>query len=219
MYETLRSQMVATQLIPRGISDTRVLAAMQKVERHRFVPPDLQENAYDDCALPIGEGQTISQPYMVAIMTELLNLKGTEKVLEIGTGSGYQAAILAELAKEVYTIDRIERLSKNTQKLIGELGYKNITVLTGDGTLGYEKEAPYGGIIVTAASPIVPKTLVNQLSDGGRLVIPVGNRWSQVLTVVAKENGEITTTETIGCVFVPLIGKYGWAEEVARTSQ
>lgn len=212
-YNLLRSEMVKTQLIPRGISDKRVLEAFQKVPRHLFVPENMRDSAYDDCALPVGEGQTISQPYMVAIMTELLQLKGSETVLEIGTGSGYQAAILAELCKKVYTIERIEILSQRAKKILQELGYANIEFLVGDGTQGYLAASPYDGIVVTAGCPAVPEPLVEQLADGGRLVIPVGNIYSQVLTTVAKQGVEIFTEESIGCVFVPLIGKYGWKKD------
>jgi len=211
-FTAARNEMVATQLIPRGISDKRVLEVMRKIPRHRFIPKSLEDVAYADCALPIGEGQTISQPYMVAIMTELLRLKGDEKVLEIGTGSGYQAAILSLLCQKIITIDRVEILAENAAKLLGSLGYKNVEIVVGDGTLGFEKEAPFDGILVTAGAPDVPKILVEQLADGGRLVIPVGDRFHQVLTTVTKQGTEIFTEESIGCVFVPLVGKYGWKE-------
>lgn len=209
-FEYLRSEMVEMQLIPRGISDTGVLDAFRRVPRHEFVPENIRSAAYDDCALPIGEGQTISQPYMVAIMTELLKLKGNEKVLEVGTGSGYQAAILAELCRKVFSIERIEALSLRTEKILKKLGSTNIELVVGDGTEGYSKEAPYDGIIVTAGCPDIPKPLVDQLAEGGRLVIPVGERYLQTLTVVTKEESKITAEESVGCVFVPLIGKFGW---------
>lgn len=208
--EFLRQEMVETQLIPRGIQDERALNAFRKVPRHAFVPDDLRYAAYDDCALPIGQGQTISQPYMVAIMTELLNLKGNEKVLEIGTGSGYQAAVLAELASKVYTIERIAVLSERAKKILDGLGYSNIEFLVGDGTEGHAAAAPYDGIVVTAGCPEIPPPLVDQLAEGGRLVIPVGETFLQTLTVVTREKGKIKTEESIGCVFVPLIGKYGF---------
>jgi len=203
-FDYLRQKMVEAQLIPRGIADKRVLDAFRKVPRHLFVPENLRGSAYDDCALPIGEGQTISQPYMVAIMTELLNLKGNEAVLEVGTGSGYQAAILAELCKKVYSIERIETLSKRASKI------PHVEFITGDGTQGYRKAAPYNGIIVTAGCPDIPYPLINQLKDGGRLVIPVGDRYQQILTTVVKHGTEIKIEESVACVFVPLVGKYGW---------
>jgi len=209
-FELLRNEMVDTQLIPRGISDPLVIGAFRKVPRHRFAPENIRISAYEDAALPIGEGQTISQPYMVAIMTELLKLKGDEKVLEIGTGSGYQAAILAELCKKVITVERIVSLSQRSEKILKEMGYSNIEFVIGDGTLGYPEEAPYEGIIVTAGCPKIPSPLIDQLAEGGRLVIPVGERYLQTLTIATKEKGKISIEESIGCVFVPLIGKYGW---------
>lgn len=199
------------QLIPRGIADQRVLEAFRKVPRHQFVPEELRDAAYDDCALPIGEGQTISQPYMVAIMTELLRLKGSERVLEVGTGSGYQAAILAELCKDVFTIERIEKLSRGAQEKLSRLGYTNIKFIIGDGTEGYPDGAPYQGIVVTAGCPHIPQPLIDQLDQGGRLVIPVGDRYLQTLTIAKKVNEEIKIEESISCVFVPLVGKYGWS--------
>jgi len=209
-FEILRQEMVETQLIPRGISDPRVLEAFRRVPRHEFVPENLRYSAYDDCALPIGEGQTISQPFMVAIMTELLKLKGKEKVLEVGTGSGYQAAILAELCSQAYSIERISILSERAEKILKKLGYQNIKLIVGDGTQGYAEASPYQGIIVTAGCPSPPQPLIDQLAEGGRLVIPLGDRYLQTLTVITKENDRIKTEESIGCVFVPLIGKYGW---------
>ena len=205
-----RAEMVELQLNNRGIKDKNVLAAFQKVPREDFVPEDIRSAAYDDSALPIGDGQTISQPYMVAIMTELLELKGKETILEIGTGSGYQAAILAELCQKVYTIERIASLSEKARKILDQLNYSNIKYVVGDGTEGYQPAAPYDGIIVTAGCPEIPPPLVEQLTEGGRLVIPVGERYHQTLTVVTKKAGEIFTEQSIGCVFVPLIGKYGW---------
>ena len=202
--------MVESQIRLRGLKNERVLAAMLKVPRHLFVPPNLQTSAYDDCALPIGSGQTISQPYMVAIMTELLGLKGQEKVLEVGTGSGYQAAVLSLLCKKVYSIDRLEPLSLRAKKDLDSLGYSNIELLVKDGTEGLPEEAPFEGILVTASCPEVPGPLLEQLSEGGRLVVPVGDRFSQVLTLIIKEEGQIRTESSVGCIFVPLIGKYGW---------
>jgi len=211
-FRKLREDMVKTQLMSRGIFDKLVLDAMKKVPRECFLPKDLEGSAYDDCALPIGEGQTISQPYMVAIMTEKLGLSGGEKVLEIGTGSGYQAAILAEIASEVITIERIPSIAERSRKLFDELGYKNIKVIVGDGTLGMPEEAPFGGVIVTAGAPSIPKPLTEQLSDGGRLVIPVGETFEQTLTIVTKHGNKLDVERSIGCVFVPLVGKYGWKE-------
>ncbi|NQT29788.1 MAG: protein-L-isoaspartate(D-aspartate) O-methyltransferase [Candidatus Saganbacteria bacterium] len=209
-YKKLRQEMANTQLIPRGIKNQRVLEAFSKIPRERFVPANLQSAAYDDCALPIGKNQTISQPYMVAIMTELLDLQGNETILEVGTGSGYQAAILAELCKKVYSIERIETLAKPAEKVIKELGYNNIEFVVGDGTNGYPQSAPYAGIIVTAGCPEIPQPLIDQLKDQGRLVIPVGSRYQQILTLVKKEGPEINIEESVGCVFVPLLGKFGW---------
>ena len=211
-FNKLREDMVKTQLMSRGISDKLVLNAMKKVPRERFLPKDLEGSAYDDCALPIGEGQTISQPYMVAIMTEKLVLSGGEKVLEIGTGSGYQAAVLSEIAGEVITIERIPAIAERSKKLFDELGYKNIRVIVADGTLGLPQVAPFGGVIVTAGAPSLPKPLIEQLSDGGKLVIPVGETFEQTLMIVTKHGDRIDIERSIGCVFVPLVGKYGWKE-------
>ncbi len=209
-FEEERRRMVQTQLIPRGIADESVLEAMRKVPRHRFVPEDLIESAYDDCPLPIGEGQTISQPYMVALMTECLGLKGDEKNLEVGTGSGYQAAILAELSGQIYTVERVEKLSKRAGEILKALGYINIQLKVEDGSEGWAEFSPYDGIIVTAGSPDVPEPLAEQLSEGGRLVIPVGGCYSQELVVLEKKNGKLERREVCGCVFVPLVGRHGW---------
>jgi len=211
-YAVLRKQMVEEQLLPRGIKDSRVINAFYKVERHKFIPIEYRASAYGDFPVPIGEGQTISQPYIVALMTECLDLKGEERVLEIGTGSGYQAAILAELAKEVYSIERFESLAKNAQKVLDELGYTNIKIKVGDGTLGWQEFSPFARIIITAASPQIPLPLIEQLKENGKLVLPLGESFSQVLTVVEKKEGKIKTQEICGCVFVPLVGKYGWKE-------
>jgi len=202
--------MVDDQLISRGIADKRVLEAFRKVPRHLFVPENMQASAYDDFAMPIGSGQTISQPYMVAIMTEKLELKGTEKVLEVGTGSGYQAAILCELARSVISIERIKTLSDQAEKLLKDMDYKNIKFVVGDGTEGYKPEAPYDGIIVTAACPAPPPPLIDQLAEGGRLVLPVGDRYLQNLTIIRKIKGKIETESSIGCMFVPLLGRFGF---------
>jgi protein-L-isoaspartate(D-aspartate) O-methyltransferase len=211
-FDKAREMMVQTQLIPRGIRDERVLSAMRKVPRHLFVPDYLQEEVYGDYPLPIGEGQTISQPYMVALMTQCLELKGPEKVLEIGTGSGYQTAILAELAEKVYSIERIELLASGARKVLVELGYKNIFIRVGDGTLGWPEEAPFDRIMVTAGAPKIPFSLTEQLPEGGKLAIPVGSSFSQTLTVVEKKGGKLETREICSCVFVPLLGIHGWGE-------
>jgi protein-L-isoaspartate(D-aspartate) O-methyltransferase len=209
-FDKLRAEMVNEQLASRGITDKRVLDAFRQVPRHLFVPENIRESAYDDCALPIGSGQTISQPYMVAIMTEKLELKGGEKVLEVGTGSGYQAAILAELAQKVISIERLPGLSENAQKILLGLGYANVEMRLGDGTEGYAPESPYNGIIVTAACPAPPPPLIDQLAEGGRLVLPVGDRYLQTLTIIRKIKGKIETESSIGCMFVPLLGRFGF---------
>lgn len=211
-FEKLRHLMVENQLIPRGIKDIRVLEAMGKMPRHLFMPESYWDNAYDDMALPIGEGQTISQPYMVAIMTELLELSGSEKVLEIGTGSGYQAALLAELAREVYTIERIEAIGENVRHKLKEMGYENIYVVIDDGSKGLSENAPFDRIIITAAAPKIPECLVEQLNEGGIIVAPVGQRFSQILIKAKKAKGILREEYHTPCVFVPLIGEYGWKE-------
>lgn len=202
----LRKKMVETQIKARGIKDEKVLAAMEKVERHRFVPERYREVAYEDTPLPIGEGQTISQPYIVGLMTELLELKGNEKVLEIGTGSGYQAAILAELARDVYTIEIIKVLAERAEKRLKESGYKNIKVKYGDGYLGWKENAPFDGIIITCAPPYIPKPLLEQLAEGGRMVIPVGDYY-QELKLVRKVHGKIIEKSIAPVRFVPMTGK------------
>jgi len=199
-----RKQMVEGQIKARGIRDPRVLDAMLKVERHLFVPSDKRHLAYEDHPLPIGEGQTISQPYIVALMTELLALKGTEKILEIGTGSGYQAAILAELAKEVYTIEIMEPLAVQSEALLKKLRYGNIKVKTGDGFLGWPEFSPFDGIIVTCAPGKIPPPLLEQLAEGGRLVIPVGTFW-QDLKLVRKTKDRITVEDILPVRFVPML--------------
>lgn len=211
-YAGAREQMVRSQLEARGIRDPRVLAAMRKVPRHLFVEEALIGQAYGDYPLPIGEQQTISQPYIVALMTEALELKGSEKVLEIGTGSGYQAAILAECAAQVYSVERLATLAERARRTLASLGYKNIKIKVGDGTLGWAEEAPFDGIIVTAAAPAIPQPLLNQLAANGRLVIPVGDRYSQTLMVVQKTPGGLKYDYRGGCRFVKLIGSYGWPE-------
>lgn len=205
-FKILRQRMVELQIKQRGIKDKRLLEAMLKVERHRFVPVNLRHLAYEDGPLPIGEDQTISQPYIVALMTELLQLKGDERVLEIGTGSGYQAAILAELVKEVYTIEILPALAERAQKLLKELGYTNIKVRCGDGYLGWPEFAPFDAIIVTCAPPQVPKNLVDQLREGGRMVVPVG-RIIQELQLIEKREGKVREKDIIPVAFVPMIRK------------
>jgi protein-L-isoaspartate(D-aspartate) O-methyltransferase len=208
-YTTQRKGMVDEQLIPRGISDKRVLDVFYSVERHKFIPEEQKEFAYSDFPIPIGQGQTISQPYIVALMTEALALTDDSKVLEIGTGSGYQAAILAKLAKEVYSIERFPNLAKNAQTLLDGLGYKNIKIKVADGTLGWPEEAPFDRIIITAAAPSIPAPLIEQLKEGGRLILPLGENFSQVLTLAEKKGGELYSQNICGCVFVPLVGKFG----------
>ena len=213
-YENLRKEMVGQQLIPRGIKDPHVIDAFLKVARHKFIPEKLRGSAYADFPVPIGEGQTISQPYIVALMTECLGLSGKEKVLEIGTGSGYQAAILAELAGQVYSIERFPSLAKTAESVLQELGYSNIIIKVGDGTLGWEEEAPFSRIIITAATPEVPSPLIEQLQDSGKMVLPLGESFSQVLTIIEKRGSELKKESVCGCVFVPLIGKYGYRNGV-----
>jgi protein-L-isoaspartate(D-aspartate) O-methyltransferase len=212
-YEEMRHLMVESQLVPRGIRDKRVLEAMRRVPRHLFVGPSAERMAYDDSALPIGEGQTISQPYMVAVMTELLELKGSEKVLEIGTGSGYQAAILAELALEVYTVERIAALAEAARERLRGLFYRNVHVRLADGSLGLPEEAPFDRIIVTAAAPNIPDPLMRQLSENGAIVAPVGSRFSQQLLKIRKTSTGVLEEYHTPCVFVPLIGEHGWKNE------
>jgi len=204
-FKAMREKMVETQIKARGVKDSRVLSAMLKVERHLFVPKDLQTSAYTDQPLPIGEGQTISQPYIVALMTDLLELKGGEKVLEVGTGSGYQAAVLAELVREVYTIEIIETLANSSEILLLQLGYKNIKVKAGDGYLGWPEVAPFDAIIVTCAPDHIPKPLLEQLKEGGRMVMPVG-AYTQELKKIIKRSGKIETKDIIPVIFVPMTG-------------
>ena len=211
-FESERSRMVEEQIMGRGVKDARVLAAMRKIPRHEFLPEAIRGVAYADQALPIGEGQTMSQPYIVALVTELLDLKATERVLEIGTGSGYQAAVLAELCEKVYTVERVKTLAAQARVVLDRLGYKNVAIKVYDGTYGWKEMAPFDAVIVTAGSPDVPSAVVDQLRDGGRLVIPVGERYAQqLLKIVRKAEGTVTE-KSIPCVFVPLIGAHGWKE-------
>jgi len=202
-FKNLRNEMVSKQIAQRGVRDARVLEAMRKVERHRFVPAPLQHLAYQDSPLPIGEDQTISQPYIVALMTELLQLEGREKVLEIGTGSGYQAAILAELAGDVYSIEILPTLAYRSEKLLGELGYTNIHIKRGDGYFGWPEAASFEAIIVTCAAEEIPRPLVEQLAEGGRMVIPQGDAY-QKLKLLIKVNGKIEERDIIPVRFVPM---------------
>lgn len=211
-FEHSRKLMVKTQLAGRGIRDSRVLSAMAEIPRHIFVSKALEYHAYDDTPLSIGYGQTISQPYMVAIMTESLGLKGDERILEIGTGCGYQTAILMKLCREVYTIERIEPLSVNAQKNISELGLTNVVFKVGDGSLGWQEMGPFDGILVTAGCPVVPQTLSDQLVENGKLVIPVGDRFSQTLKRITKLDGRLKTENFTACRFVDLVGRYGWPD-------
>jgi protein-L-isoaspartate(D-aspartate) O-methyltransferase len=212
-FQKLRDIMIDSQLVPRGIRDKRVIDAMRKVPRHLFMDGSLWYKAYDDMALPVGEGQTISQPYMVAVMTELLGLSGNEKTLEVGTGSGYQAAILAELSGEVYSIERIKSLSEKAGETLNSLGYTNIHLKVGDGTLGWPEAAPFDRILITAGAPEIPHPLIEQLSEGGTIIAPVGDRFSQQLVKITKQEGRLNKEYQTSCVFVPLVGKFGWKEE------
>ncbi len=202
--------MVEYQLRARGIQSEVVLQVIEKIPRHLFVPEKLQEYAYEDHPLSIGCGQTISQPYMVAIMTELLELKTSDRVLEVGTGSGYQTAVLAEIAQHVVSIERIKELAEKAEQRLMNLGYTNIKIVCGDGSLGYPPEAPYDAIIVTAGSPEVPESLKKQLNEGGRLIIPVGGSNLQVLLKIIKKGNDYRIEKHTSCIFVPLIGSEGW---------
>jgi len=212
-FRRLREKMVDTQIQTRGVRDQRVLDAMRKVPRHLFVSEALQDQAYGDFPLPIGEGQTISQPYIVAEMTQALELTKDDRVLEIGTGSGYQTAILAELAYRVYTIERVRPLFISVRKRLDELKYHNVVAKCSDGTLGWPEESPFEAIIVTAGAPKVPDAYVEQLTMGGRLVIPVGNRFSQTLLKIVRHEDGIHQVDLGGCRFVKLVGNHGWQAE------
>ncbi|MFO7754091.1 MAG: protein-L-isoaspartate(D-aspartate) O-methyltransferase [Desulfobacteraceae bacterium] len=211
-YEHWRRNMVENQIVARGITDPDVVKAMEKVPRHLFVSEALTGSAYGDFPLPIGEGQTISQPYIIAEMTNALELTGNERVLEIGTGSGYQAAILAEIVYRVYTVERNNTLFLSAKKLFDRLKYYNIVTRYSDGTQGWEEESPFDAIIVTAGGESIPKPLIDQLAPGGRLVMPVGGNFTQDLLKVKKTEQGLTTTSLGGCRFVKLIGQHGWEE-------
>jgi protein-L-isoaspartate(D-aspartate) O-methyltransferase len=211
-YTAARRAMIRTQLQRRGITDRRVLQAMREVPRHAFVPPEWRHEAYSDRPLPIANDQTISQPYMVAIMTQSLVLQGHEHVLEVGTGSGYQAAVLSRLATHVYTIEYFPGLAERARAILRHLGYTNVQVLTSDGGLGLLAYAPYQGILVAAAAPHVPQPLLTQLAEGGRLVIPVGSVTSQELLIISRHGDEYAQERSVPCRFVPLLGQEGWAD-------
>jgi protein-L-isoaspartate(D-aspartate) O-methyltransferase len=209
-YERERERMVEEQLAGRGIGDARVLEAMRRVPRHLFVEEALRDRAYGDHPLPIGEQQTISQPYIVALMTSLLALAGPEKVLDVGTGSGYQTAILGRLARRVCSIERLPGLATRARALLEGLGYSNVWIRVGNGALGWPDEAPFDRILVAAGGPGVPPPLFEQLAEGGRMVLPIGDATSQTLTLVEKVGGAMRTTPHGDCMFVKLVGKYAW---------
>jgi protein-L-isoaspartate(D-aspartate) O-methyltransferase len=212
-YAGQRRKMIEEQLLERGIKDLALMEVMSRVPRHLFVDSSLQQRAYGDCPLPIGENQTISQPYIVASMTEALQLKGEERVLEIGTGSGYQTAILAEMASQIFTIERIRPIVQKTKVLLNSLMYENIVFKVFDGTYGWRDQSPFDAILISAATPNIPTVLIEQLADKGRLVAPVGGRESQKLTVLSKVGSRLVSREKESCKFVPLIGKFAWPEE------
>ena len=212
-FPKVRLKMVEEQIVSRGIKDAKLISAMKKIPRHLFVEEALHGQAYSDHPLPIGEKQTISQPYMVALMTEALLLTGKEKVLEIGTGSGYQTAILAELSEKIFSVERIRSLAIRARKLLYELGYFNVEIKIFDGTFGWMEESPFDAIMVTAGSPDIPQPLIDQLAIGGRLVIPVGDALVQDLFRVTKTEEGVKKEDLGGCRFVKLIGKYAWEAE------
>jgi protein-L-isoaspartate(D-aspartate) O-methyltransferase len=217
-FAVSRRAMVEEQIRRRGIASPSVLDAMLRVPRHEFVPAEFQVDAYADKPLPIGEGQTISQPFMVGAMTEALELTGSERVLEIGTGSGYQAAVLALLAREVVSVESHTSLALAAQERLARLGYANVHVHNGDGSLGFTDAAPYDAILITAAAPQIPPLLASQLREGGRLVIPVGSRENQELLQARKEDGELRPRVLFDCRFVPLLGRYGWSRHDRKHS-
>jgi len=209
-YAQERNRMVAEQIAGRGLRDPRLLAAMEAVPRHRFVPSDQLNWAYADGPLPIGFGQTISQPYIVAFMTDALHLTGTERVLEVGAGSGYQAAILGQMAAEVHTVEYIPELSAQAEKVLQELGFTNVHVHSGDGSLGWPEAAPYDGVLVAAAAPRLPQPLLDQLAEGGRIILPVGSRGFQQLEIWERRGKKFKHEASIPVAFVPLRGEHGW---------
>ena len=212
-YASLRNRMVTEQIISRGIKDPRVLEAMRRIPRHYFVPEEYANIAYSDSPLPIGHGQTISQPYIVALMTELLELEGEENVLEVGTGSGYQAALLACLAREVHTIERYTELADKAEEALMRLRLASVLVHVGDGSLGLPRYAPYQAIMITAAAPHVPQPIFDQLAEGGRLVLPVGGAGGQTLDRWRKQGAELKQEHIAPVAFVPLRGQHGWKED------
>ena len=209
-YVQARERMVEQQLVSRGILDPRVLRAMATVPRHLFLENALWNRAYEDHPLPIGADQTISQPYMVALMAEALELKGAEKVLEVGTGSGYAAAVLGELCAEIFTVEAVKELAWKARSLLSSLGYGNVSVLVGDGTLGWEEHAPYDAVIISAAAPCIPRPLLEQLKIPGRLLFPMGEKDLQTLVRLRKDQGGIREEYLGECLFVKLKGRYGW---------
>jgi len=209
-FERARARMIEEQLVGRGLSDPRVLAAMARVERHRFVDEALRDRAYDDKPLPIGARQTISQPFMVGLMTQTLELRGGERVLEVGTGCGYQAAVLAELAGNVFSIERISALASAARRRLDRLGYYGVAIRVGDGTLGWGEEAPFDAILVSAGTPQVPRPLIAQLRDEGRLVFPIGEEELQTLVRIRKKGTRLHEEYFGDCRFVKLVGRYGW---------
>jgi len=214
MYERERRRMVDKQILRRGLKDPSLLAAFESVPRHLFVPEDYRYAAYDDGPIPIGHSQTISQPYIVALMTALLGLNGDERVLEIGTGSGYQAAILGTLTAEVHTVEYLPELATQADTLLKKLGFDNVHVHIGDGSLGWPEAAPYGGILVAAAAPSAPKAVLSQLADGGHLVLPVGGRSMQNLEVWTRKGEDFDSKIETSVAFVPLRGEQGWDRKV-----
>jgi protein-L-isoaspartate(D-aspartate) O-methyltransferase len=212
-FQRERMEMVERQIAARGVRDPRVLEAMRKIPRHLFVPEEYRNAAYEDRPLPIGEGQTISQPYIVAVMTELLQPHPQDTILEVGTGSGYQAALLSQLVARVISVERLSAIAEQARKNLSNLGITNIEVMISDGTLGWPDKAPYDGILITASTPEIPPPLIDQLAEGGRLVAPVGGQGYQELIKIVKHQGKVEKTYHGGVVFVPLIGRYGWHRE------
>jgi protein-L-isoaspartate(D-aspartate) O-methyltransferase len=211
-YAQTRERMVQEQLVSRGIKDTRVLGVMARVPRHLFLESELRDQAYEDHPLPIGANQTISQPYMVALMAEALELKGTERVFEVGTGSGYLAAVLSELCAEVFSVETVEKLASKARNLLTSLGYRNVSVLMGDGTLGWEEHSPYDAVVISAAAPCIPRPLLEQLKTPGYLVFPMGEKELQTLVRIRKDKAGIREEYLGECQFVKLKGQYGWED-------
>ena len=211
-YAQARQQMVQEQLVSRGINDARVLEVMARVPRHLFLESELRDQAYEDHPLPIGASQTISQPYMVALMAQALELNGTERVFEVGTGSGYLAAVLSELCAEVFSVETVEKLASKARNLLTSLGYRNVSVLMGDGTLGREEHSPYDAVVISAAAPCIPRPLLEQLKTPGYLVFPMGERELQTLVRIRKDKAGIREEYLGECQFVKLKGQYGWED-------